>query len=227
MDKIAAITGVLGNLGSIWQQVCLEEGYNVWGIDLPTCDITDKARVTYNAERCMKLRGVPSVLILNAAIDNPPGTEATFHGNFERIMEVNLIGSCNVVRAFLPEMIENGGGVIIGISSIMGFVGADWRTYPAGFEKPVGYSMSKAALMQYMRSLTVQYGRFGIRACCIGFGCYDNGKIDPGFAGKYLANVPLGRLVSTESAKAALRFALTCPEFAGQTLMVEGGYLSF
>jgi NAD(P)-dependent dehydrogenase (short-subunit alcohol dehydrogenase family) len=86
--------------------------------------------------------------------------------------------------------------------------------------------LSKAGLEQYMRSLTVQYGRFGIRACCIGFGCYDSGKLDPVFLEKYLKNVPLGRPVSRQSAKAALRFAVECPEFAGQTLMVEGGYLS-
>jgi NAD(P)-dependent dehydrogenase (short-subunit alcohol dehydrogenase family) len=216
--KTAIVTGASGNLGPVWLETLEEIGYSVYGIGLPYYDVTEK--VYYMPDV------TPSVLVLNAAIDNPPGSEATFHGNLERIIAVNLIGACNVVEAFLPRMIDNGGGAIIGISSIQAHVGADWRNYQDGFEKPVGYNISKAGLEQYMRSLTVQYGRFGIRACCIGFGCYDSGKLDPVFLEKYLKNVPLGRPVSRQSAKAALRFAVECPEFAGQTLMVEGGYLS-
>ena len=124
-------------------------------------------------------------------------------------------------------MIKAGGGVIVGITSIQGFVGADHRNYEGSFEKPVGYNLSKAALMQYARSLTVQYGRYGIRACCIGFGPFDGGKLDPVFLGKFLKNVPLGRPVSRESVKAALTFAVTCPEFAGQTALIDGGFTSW
>jgi NAD(P)-dependent dehydrogenase (short-subunit alcohol dehydrogenase family) len=201
-------------------------GFFVYGIDLPRSDITNRNQIANRKRECLERYGPPEVIVLNAAIDNPPGSEASFHGNLERIIDVNLIGACNVVESFLHPMIENGGGVIVGISSIMGHVGADWRNYPPGWEKPVGYNLSKAALEQYARSLMVQYGRFDIRACCIGFGPYDGGKLDKEFIGKFLKNVPLGRPVSKESAKAALRFAVECPEFAGQTLMVEGGYLS-
>jgi NAD(P)-dependent dehydrogenase (short-subunit alcohol dehydrogenase family) len=223
--KTAIVTGASGNLGPVWVETLEDMDYLVWDIGLPEIDITDKDAIkTFRDWTLVKY--IPSVLVLNAAIDNPPGSEATFHGNLERIIAVNLIGACNVVKAFLPKMIDNGGGVIIGISSIQAHVGADWRNYQEGFEKPVGYNISKAGLEQYMRSLTVQYGRYGIRTCCIGFGAYDSGQLGPVFLGKYLKNVPLGRLVSRQSAKAALRFAVECPEFAGQTVMVEGGYLS-
>lgn len=224
--KVAVVTGTSGNLGPIWVETLNEMGADVFGMDFPGVDVSMEVDCESAAYRCIKGLGVPSALVLNAGIDNPPGTEASFHGNLRRIIDVNLIGAMNTVKAFLPSMIEAGGGVIVGITSIQGFVGADWRNYEPGFEKPVAYNVSKAALMQYARSLTVQYGRYGIRACCIGFGAYDSGKLDPVFLEKYLGNVPLGRPVSKESAKAALTFALTCPEFAGQTLMIEGGYLS-
>lgn len=221
--RTAIVTGTSGQLGPIWVETLREMGFLVQEIDLPNFDVTLSFQMNKIARG---LEGGPDVLILNAAIDNPPGSEASFHGNLERILEVNLIGACNVVKAFLPAMIENGGGVIVGISSIMGHIGADWRNYQEGFEKPVGYNLSKAALEQYARSLTVQYGRYNIRACCIGFGPFDGGKLDQVFLGKFLKNVPLGRPVSRDSLKAALRFAIDCPEFAGQTVMVEGGYLS-
>ena len=199
-------------------------GYDVEGLDLPSCDISRKEDVEARKNEIVLCEGTPQVLVLNAAIDNPPGSDASFHGNIKTIIDVNLIGSCNVVEAFLPAMIKNGGGTIIAIGSIMGFIGADYRNYAEGWEKPVGYNLSKAALMQYMRSLTVQYGRYGIRACCIAFGAYDGGKLDRAFLSKFLRNVPLNRPISKESCTAALRFAVECPEFAGQTVLIDGGY---
>ena len=224
---LAVVTGGSGQLGPIWCETLREMGYRIFNIDLPQYDVSDRDRMQYAADRCLAVHGMPKVIVLNAAIDNPPGSEATFHGNLQRIIDVNLVGACNVAEAFLPAMIENGGGVIVGIVSIMGRVGADWRNYEGTFEKPVGYNLSKAALEQYARSLTTQYGRYGIRACCIGFGPYDGGKLSPEFLEKFLKNVPLGRPVSRESVKAALVFALTCPEFAGQTALIDGGYTAW
>jgi len=225
-SPLAVVTGGSGNLGPVWIDTLRGMGYRVHNIDLPQFDVSDRERMQYAANRCIAVHGVPSVIVLNAAIDAPPGSMATFHGNLDRIIDVNLKGAAWTVEAFLPAMIKEGRGVIVGISSIQAHAGSDWRNYEGTFEKPCGYGMSKAALEQYARSLTVQYGRYGIRACCIGFGCYDSGKVDPVFSEKYLKNVPTGKLVSEQSARAALTFALTCPEFAGQACIIDGGYLS-
>ena len=226
MSKIAVVTGGSGQLGPVWCETLKEMGYNILDIDLPVWDVSDRKAMLEVAENCIVTYGTPSVIVLNAAIDNPPGSTITFHGNLERILQVNLLGACYVIEFFLPYMMQAGSGVIVGIGSIQGFIGADWRNYEGTFEKPVGYNLSKAALMQYVRSLTVQYGRHGIRACCIAFGPYDGGKLDPTFLNKFLKNVPLGRPVSRDSLKAALRFAVECPEFAGQTVLVDGGYMA-
>lgn len=225
MNKTAIVTGTSGQLGPVWCETLKEMGFEIFGIDLPEYNISKAEHI--NGAKIDFGERTADVIVLNAAIDNPPGSKATFHGNLEKILKVNLIGACNVAEAFLPAMIKKGGGVIVGISSIQGRIGADWRNYEGDFEKPVGYNLSKAALEQYARSLTVQYGRFGIRACCIGFGPYDGGKLNPTFLGKFLKNVPLGRPVSRESLKAALRFAIECPEFAGQTAMIDGGYTAW
>jgi NAD(P)-dependent dehydrogenase (short-subunit alcohol dehydrogenase family) len=201
-------------------------GFDVFGIDLPKYNVGRKEAVIAASAHCFSYLGIPEVLVLNAAIDNPPGSAATFHGKAADILQVNLMGALYTVEAFLPAMIEKGRGTIIPITSIQGYIGADWRNYEGSFEKPVGYNLSKAALMQYARSLTVQYGRYGIRACCIGFGPYDGGKIPKTFLDKFLKNVPMGRTVSKQSLKAALRFAVECPEFAGQSVLVDGGYVA-
>lgn len=227
-NRIAVITGTSGQLGPVWVETLSNMDYLVWGMDLPRVDVGRKEQVLEDAARCIRAGlGIPEVLVLNAAIDNPPGSVATFHGKAAEILQVNLMGAIYTVEAFLPHMIEHGGGVIVMIGSIQGFIGADWRNYEAGFEKPVGYNLSKAALMQYARSLTVQYGRHGIRACCIAFGPYDGGKLKQEFLNRFLHNVPMGRPVSRASLRATLRFALECPEFAGQTVLVDGGYTAW
>jgi NAD(P)-dependent dehydrogenase (short-subunit alcohol dehydrogenase family) len=201
--------------------------FRIFQMDLPYYDVAKKESVIKASSACSNHWGIPEVLVLNAAIDNPPGSAATFHGNLEQILNVNLMGAARVVEAFLPSMIDKGKGTIIAIGSIQGFIGADWRNYEGGFEKPVGYNLSKAGLMQYVRSLTVQYGRYGIRACCIAFGPYDGGKIPKAFLDKFLRNVPMGHAVSRNDLKAALRFAVECESFAGQTVLVDGGYVAW
>jgi NAD(P)-dependent dehydrogenase (short-subunit alcohol dehydrogenase family) len=118
-------------------------------------------------------------------------------------------------------------GLVVNVGSIQGFIGADWRNYPEGFEKPVAYNTSKAGLIQLSRSIAVQYGRYGIRAVTIAFGPFDNGKFDPEFKDKFLRNVPLERIVSRESLAATLRYVIQCPELTGQTILVDAGYTAW
>jgi len=121
-------------------------------------------------------------------------------------------------------MIKWGGGTIINIGSIMGNIGADWRNYPESFSKPVGYNLSKAGLIQLSRSITTQYGRYNIRSATIAFGPYDNEKLSVDFKEKFFKNVPLGRGISKQSLQTALLFACSCPELAGQQVLIDGGY---
>ena len=221
MNKTALLTGPSGNLGPIWQETLEELGYEVIGWGMPGIDLSSEREIEKAASI---IEQIPSVIVNNAAIDNPPGSEASFFGNLDAILRVNLVAPCLIARHFIPRMVTNGGGLIVNIGSIMGYIGADWRNYPLNFEKPVAYNLSKAALIQLSRSITVQYGQYGVRSVTIAFGPYDGGKLTPDFLGKFLRNVPLGRTISRESLKAALGFAIECPEAAGQGYLVDGGY---
>lgn len=225
--KVALITGSGGNLGPIWYETLINAGSLVYGIDLPYYDVRDGASLLSAKHDCIETLGIPNIIVNNAAIDNPPGSSASFFGNFDEIMDVNLTGAVRVSNLFLPEMIKNGGGVIVNIGSIMGNVGADWRNYPEGFEKPVAYNCSKAALIQLSRSITTQYGRYNIRSITIAFGPFDGGKLKRDFLDKFLHNVPLGRTISKESFQQALLMACCCKEFAGQQLLIDAGYVSW
>lgn len=222
--KVAIVTGASGNLGPIWCETLENNGFGVFKLDLPGYDITKRADVIRAFHQCASLYGIPSVLINNAAIDNPPGSGATFFGNFTKIIDVNLIGAARMCELAIPLMIKNGGGLIINIGSIQGHIGADWRNYDPGFEKPVGYNCSKRALIQLSKSIAVQYGRYKIRSVTLSFAAYDGGKLKPDFLNKYLLNVPLGETVSKKSLQAALQFALDNDQLTGTDILTDGGY---
>lgn len=222
--KLAVITGASGNLGPIWCETLFNAGACVLTLDLPNYSVTNPQDIS----RWKKgLNGtVPDIIVNNAAIDNPPGSAATLFGNFDEIMAVNIGGAVNVCREFIPDMINNGGGVIVNIGSIQGSRGAVKRNYEGSFEKPVGYSCSKAALVQLSRSITTQYGDKNIRSVTIGFGPVDTLKLDTAFMKRFLRDVPLGRPISKQSLQTALLFACCCPELSGQLVMVDGGFCS-
>jgi NAD(P)-dependent dehydrogenase (short-subunit alcohol dehydrogenase family) len=195
-------------------------------LDLPAYDVSNKTNVNDFRDYVIGNGGEPTIVVNSAAIDNPPGSDATFWGNLKTILDVNIRGCANVAEAFIPTMRAKGGGVIVNIGSIMGNIGADWRNYPEGFEKPVAYNLSKAALVQMSRSITTQYGRYNVRGVTISFGPFDSGLTEE-FKEKFLKNVPLGRPISEESIRASLLYAVCCPELAGQQVLVDGGYTAW
>lgn len=224
-NKTAIVTGGRnGNLGPIWVETLNEAGANVEIFDLPEVDMGSYLSIFKMTDLYFTKWGhAPNIIINNAAIDNPPGSDSTFFGSFDEIVKVNLFGSVYLIGYLIPAMIKNGGGVIINIGSIQGYGGADWRNYDGSFKKPVGYNLSKWALRGLSKSLTTQYGRYGIRSVTISFGCVDTPKIKPEFAEKYLKNVPLGRMISKESLKMSLLYAVCCPDLAGVDWRIDGG----
>lgn len=229
-DKKFLLVGSKGNLGPIWKETIEGEGGHCLCADPPECDVKDNVSLdTFMSKHHLGFVSADSVdvLVYNAAIDNPPGSQASFWGSIYDILDVNLIGATKVASRIIPVMAKRGGGTIILVGSIMGNIGADWRNYPDGWEKPVGYNLSKAALIQLARSITAQYGRHGVRACVLAFGPYDGGQLPAEFKSKFLKNVPLGSTISRKSLEAALRFAVDCPQLAGQQVLVDGGYTAW
>jgi NAD(P)-dependent dehydrogenase (short-subunit alcohol dehydrogenase family) len=81
-------------------------------------DVTDEAAVDVWAEDVLARLGPPDLLINNAAVMNPVGPLwAIPAADFDRVIDVNVKGVVNAVRAFVPAMVARKTGVIVNLSS--------------------------------------------------------------------------------------------------------------
>lgn len=232
--KTAAVFGSSGNLGPIWCRTlegagaCLTK-YDPDGSPPPTDYPIDDPIPwnTHNTDIYVSSEKAYDIVLYNAAIDHPPGEGVNFWTDMATIIDVNLTGAMRVAETFVPNMAKNGGGVFLVVGSIQGFVGADYRNYEKNFEKPCAYNVSKAGLMQLVRSIAVQYGRYNVRAVGMAFAAVDTGKFKDPFRSKFLNCLPLGRFITPDSLSRTLLYACTCEELTGQTLLIDSGYTAW
>ncbi len=101
-------------------------------------------------------------LVCNAGIGKGGPTETFDPELWKTIMDVNVNGAFNFVRACLPGMLKRGRGNIVLMSSMAGL---------KGNSRIAAYNASKHALVGFARSLAVEHGKRGIVAVpiCPGF----------------------------------------------------------
>jgi NAD(P)-dependent dehydrogenase (short-subunit alcohol dehydrogenase family) len=109
------------------------------------------------------------VLVNNAGI---PGAttpvEKSNPDDWEKVVQVNLIGTFNVTRLAIPHLKKSPAGVIIIISSGAGRFGYANRS---------SYSATKWALIGFTKTLSIELGEFGIRANAILPGAVEGPRI--------------------------------------------------
>jgi 3-oxoacyl-[acyl-carrier protein] reductase len=122
-------------------------------------DITDAAAVEAMVAKAVSTFGTMDILVNNAGIITR-GTilELTLE-TWKKVLDVNVNGAFNCVKAVIPHMVKNRYGRILTISSVAGKTG-DITAAPA-------YGTSKGALNSFTKSLARQLAEFGITANAI------------------------------------------------------------
>ncbi|MGW5880194.1 SDR family oxidoreductase [Nocardiopsis terrae] len=139
------------------------------GADARRVDVTDSAAVDGLAAWVREEYGVPDMVVNNAGIGVAgPFLEATTE-DLERVVDVNLWGVVNGVRAFAPMMVESGGGGrIVNTASAASFLPS--RLYGA-------YSATKAAVLGLSRSLRGELAGRGVSVTAVCPGLINTGII--------------------------------------------------
>jgi len=184
-------------------------------------DITQENDTARLVETAVKQLSKVDILINNAGIFGGGPIHEMEDDAWDQTFDINMRGVFQLTRKLLPQMIAQGSGSIIHISSVLGM-----RTIPGA----VAYNASKGALNQFSRSIAVEYGGQGIRSNTICPGMIETEmteemRQDTAMMEEFLKRYPLGRFGKPEEvAKACLFLASDESSFiTGATLPVDGG----
>jgi len=151
------------------REEALEETIAHLGVGCPEAmavatDLTDDDTVRRLVDRVMERFGRIDAIVNNAGWTKL-GPAHTLDGETVRaIFDVNAIGPTLLVAKALPKMLEAGGGVVVGVSSMSTF-----DPFPG-----LGvYGAAKAAMNALALGLTNEYGKKGIRAYAVAPGAVD------------------------------------------------------
>lgn len=184
-------------------------------------DVRDTAAVNAMAKRV----GTVDIL-LNAAGFVHHGTVLDCsEDDWDFSFDLNVKSMHRTIRAFLPGMLENGGGSIVNISSAAG-------VYKAAPNRYV-YSATKAAVAALTRSVAIDFIAKGVRCNAICPGTIETPSMlgraaaaGPGGRDMFIARQPMGRLGTAEEI-ASLVVYLASDESAfttGVAHIIDGGW---
>lgn len=118
-----------------------------------TCDLTDRAAIYATARQVLDDHGAVDILINNAGVVSGKPLLEILDEHIERTFAVNTLALFWTTRAFLPAMIEQGGGHVVTIASSGGLVGTSRMT---------DYCASKFAAVGFDEALRMECKRLGL-----------------------------------------------------------------
>ena len=200
-------------------------------------DVTDRESIEVVVEQYDKI----DILINNAAKDPKvkKGGGLTRDSRFETMTEkyweegidAALNGTFLCYQVVSNKMLENGGGVILNISSDLGVIAPDQRIYRKdGVEedmqnvKPITYSAAKWAIIGMTKYLGVYFAQKGIRVNSLSpTAVYNDHPED--FVKKLTNLIPMGRMSDIDEYKGAIVFLCSDASsyMTGENVVIDGG----
>ena len=192
------------------------------GITTDPLDVTDPAAIARLAE----VQEPFDVLVNVAGFVHAGSILACEERDYDFSMNLNVKSMYHTIRAFLPAMLEAGGGSIINLSSVCSSL--------KGLPERFVYGTSKAAVIGLTKSVAADYVARGIRCNAICPGTIETPSLeeriaafdDPEAARKaFIGRQPMGRLGTAEEI-AAIALYLAADESVyttGQVFIVDGG----
>jgi len=161
--------------------------------------------------------------IVNGAAGNFLAPAAALSPNgFRTVVEIDLVGTFIASRAAFEAMQRAGNGLVLNISATLHHHGTPLQIHAAA---------AKAGVDSVTRSLAVEWGRFGIRACAIAPGPIADTegmrRLAPGeIADRAKAAIPAGRFGTIDEIAAAAVYlrSAAAAYVTGHVLVVDGGH---
>ena len=138
-------------------------------VAIAEADIADRIRVEGAVAALTRELGPPDILVNNAGIGAYASILEEDPDCYERLMQVNYLGTVHATRAVLPGMVERRRGHIVNVASVAGKLGAPFEA---------AYSASKFAVVGFTESLAAEAAPFGIGVSLVNPGPVDTDFTD-------------------------------------------------
>ena len=170
-EKVALVTGASSGIGEATAERLAKAGYKVYGtsrrgaqagkrsFEMLALDVTSDESVEAAVSQVMRIDGRIDLLVNNAGFGvAPAGAEESSIDQARSIFETNFFGVIRMTRAVVPHMRRQGGGRIINIGSVLGFLPMPYGAL---------YAATKHAVEGYSESLDHELRTRGIRVSVI------------------------------------------------------------
>jgi NAD(P)-dependent dehydrogenase (short-subunit alcohol dehydrogenase family) len=248
--QVALITGGNGGIGLGMAKAVAEAGADVaiWGTNAAKntaakaelektgrralalqVDVGDEAAVEQGFAETLKVLGRVDGCFANAGVSGRGGHRSFAEmpsEEWKRVTRINLDGAFFTFRAAARHMVERGGGgVLVGTASLAAISGPPRNEH---------YAATKGAMISMIRSLAVEYARYGIRAHAVLPGWIEtemtaNLMANEKFADNVLKRVPMRRWGTGDDFGGIAVYAMSSASryHTGDTFLIDGGYVLF
>jgi NAD(P)-dependent dehydrogenase (short-subunit alcohol dehydrogenase family) len=227
--RAALITGGASGIGAATARVFEREGATVGVIDRQPVDakyayevdVRDGDAVAQAVRGFAEAVGRLDIVVNNAGTGDLRPLHMVDDKVFRRLIDVNLTGTFNGMRAALPLMVEAGRGAIVNNASLSGMT-------PTRNEAV--YSAAKAAVIALTKSGALEYGP-AVRVNCVAPAHVRTPLTEPTWEhfgdvfGPILESLPLRRIAEADEIAEVILFLASdrSSYITGQTIVVDGG----
>ena len=190
-------------------------------------DVSKAAEVEAVIKKTVESYGRLDYAVNNAGIegDTAPTADCT-EENWDRVININLKGAWLCMKYEIPQMLAQGGGAIVNISSIAGLVGVPGLV--------CAYVASKHGILGLTKIAALEYAKAGIRVNAVCPGPIRTPMLDrfiggrPEVEAQFEALEPVGRIGKPEEiAEAVVWLCSDAASFVtGHPLAVDGGWVA-
>ncbi len=239
-DKVVVVTGTAQGIGKATALKFAQEGAKVAVIDIKLelmdevvseikalgaevlpyeVNVVNREQIQAMVEDVVSKWGKIDVLVNNAGITADSQLLKMTEDAFDKVIAVNLKGVYNCTQIVTPVMVENGGGVILNASSVVGLYGNFGQT---------NYAATKFGVIGMTKTWAKELGKKGIRVNAVAPGFIATpmvAKMPDKVIDMMKGKSPLNRLGTSEDIANAYAFLASDEAgfITGATLSVDGG----